>query len=112
VPQQQLVGRLGRDPFYLYFVNEPSVAGFPLAINDERGQTTWHKVRVFGEVADQVQAGLQARRIKKGSLVQVTGLPVTREEDNGRGGTRKSVEFHASEVVRLTTPTVPHPQGR
>jgi hypothetical protein len=111
-PEQQLVGRLGRDPFYLESGAEPSVAFFPLAIHDERGKTTWHRVRAVGEVADQVQEGFRVRQIKKGSLVQVTGQPVTVQEDNGKGGTRTNTVFHASSVVRMRTRTVPHPQGR
>src|SRR4051794_32097014 len=42
----QLQGRLGRDPWFSTTDDQP-IAGFPLAVNNERGQTTWHKVVVF-----------------------------------------------------------------
>src|SRR3954452_15465125 len=110
-PEQQLTGRLGRDPWYIPRDQGP-VAGFPLAVNDQQGKTTWHKVFVDGELAEQVRTGLQTGQIKKGRLVQLNGTPVTRNEDNGKGGTRTTTEFHARSVTRLRNSTVPHPQGR
>ena len=110
-PEQQLTGRLGRDPWYIPRDNGP-IGGFPLAVNDEQGKATWHKVVVAGELADQVKAGLQTGQIKKGRLVQLSGTHITRKEDNGKGGTRTTTEFHATSVVRLRNSTVPHPQGR
>jgi Single-strand binding protein family len=110
-PEQQLTGRLGRDPWYIPR-DEGPVAGFPLAVNDQQGKTTWHKVFVDGELAEQVRTGLQTGQIKKGRLVQLNGIPVSRSEDNGKGGTRTTTEFHATSVTRLRNSTVPHPQGR
>jgi hypothetical protein len=110
-PQQQLTGRLGNDPWYIPR-DEGPVAGFPLAVHDEQDKTTWHKVVVFGETAEQMNAGRQTGQFKKGRLVQLSGTPVTRQEDNGKGGTRTVKEFHATSVVRLKDTTVPHPQGR
>jgi Single-strand binding protein family len=110
-PEQQLTGRLGRDPWYIPR-DEGPVAGFPLAVNDQQGNTTWHKVFVDGELAEQVRTGLQTGQIKRGRLVQLSGTPVTRQEDNGKGGTRTTTEFHATSVTRLRNSTVPHPQGR
>jgi hypothetical protein len=110
-PQQQLTGRLGNDPWYIPR-DEGPVAGFPLAVHDEQGKTTWHKVVVSGETAEQMNAGRQTGQFKKGRLVQLSGTPVTRQEDNGKGGTRTVKEFHATSVVRLKDTTVPHPQGR
>src|SRR4051812_18550240 len=110
-PEQQLTGRLGRDPWYIPR-DEGPVAGFPLAVNDQQGNTTWHKVFVDGELADQIRTGLQTGQFKKGRLVQLSGTPVTRKEDNGKGGTRTTTEFHATSVTRLKNSTVPHPQGR
>jgi hypothetical protein len=110
-PEQQLTGRLGRDPWYIPR-DDGSFAGFPLAVNDEQGKTTWHNVVVNGELADQVKAGLQTGQIKKGRLVQLSGTPIIRKEDNGKGGTRTRTEFQATNVTRLKNSTVPHPQGR
>jgi|tagenome__1003787_1003787.scaffolds.fasta_scaffold20853641_1 hypothetical protein len=109
--EQQLTGRLGRDPWYIPR-DEGPVAGFPLAVNDQQGNTTWHKVFVDGELAEQVRTGLQTGQIKKGRLVQLNGTPVTRQEDNGKGGTKTTTEFHATSVTRLRNSTVPHPHGR
>src|SRR4051812_5559901 len=53
VEQQVLQGRLGRDPWYSSNGEQP-LAGFPLAVNDEQGKTTWHKVIVIGESAEAV----------------------------------------------------------
>jgi len=110
-PEVQLTGRLGRDPWYIPR-DEGPVGGFPLAVNDGTGKTTWHKVVVSGELAEQVRSGLQSGQIKKGRLVQISGTQVTRQEDNGKGGTRTTTEFHATSVLRLRNSTVPHPQGR
>jgi hypothetical protein len=111
VEQQILLGRLGRDPWFIPREGDP-VAGFPFAVNDEQGRTTWHKVVVTGELAEQVAQGRDAGQFKKGRLVQLSGTPVTRKEDNGKGGTRTVTEFHATSAVRMKNTTVPHPQGR
>lgn len=111
VEQQVLQGRLGRDA---WFSNngEEARAGFPLAIHDEQGQTTWQKVVTFGETADEIEATRKAGKIRKGRLVQVQGLEVTREELSARGARRPVKEFHATQVTRMTSSTVPHPKGR
>ena len=55
-PVITLTGRLGQDPWYTRR-EEVLVAGFPLAVNQEEGQTTWHKVVAQGDAAEQVDAG-------------------------------------------------------
>jgi Single-strand binding protein family len=107
----QLQGHLGRDPWYSDRGEQPA-AGFPLAVHGDRGQTTWHRVLVFGEVAEQLNGEAKAEKIRKGRLVQVSGFEVTRPEATPQGGTRPVKEFHATSVMRMTTRTVPHPQGR
>src|SRR4051795_8015858 len=111
VEQEVLQGRLGRDPWFSGEGEEP-LAGFPLAIHDDRGQTVWHRVIVFGEAVNEVQAAAQKGQIRKGRLVQVQGTEVTREEVSPRGAKRPVKEFHATNVTRLTTGTVPHPKDR
>jgi Single-strand binding protein family len=98
--QLQLTGRLGRDPWF-NDQGEQATAGFPLAVNEEGGKTTWHRVLVFGEVADHVRTGLQKGQIKKGRMVQLGGTEVTRQEQTAKGGIRTTTEFHASSVTRL-----------
>src|SRR4051794_4806284 len=111
VEQQVLQGRLGRDPWFSGEGEEP-LAGFPLAIHDDRGQTNWHRVVVFGEAVSEVQAAAQKGQLRKGRLVQVQGTEVTREEVSPRGARRPVKEFHATNVTRMISGTVPHPKGR
>lgn len=99
-----LTGRLGRDPWFS-MQDETPTAGFPLAVN-EAGKTTWHRVLVFDEAAEQLR---DDRQIKKGRLVEVTGKEVVQEEPTTTGGVRKTRELHASTITRLK-PTKPEPR--
>jgi hypothetical protein len=104
----QLVGRLGRDPWFKTQGDAP-IGGFPLAVNDPNGgNTTWHKVVVFGDAAEGLQEASRRGQIRKGRLVDVTGQTVVRQEKTDRG-TRTSHEFHASAVIRVTAT---EPQSR
>jgi single-stranded DNA-binding protein len=98
-PVQRLSGRLGRDPWFNTGGEQP-MAGFPLAVNDDRGKTTWHRVVVFGQTADDLEAARSAGQIKKGRPVDVTGTEVTRKEETPGGRTRSVTEFHATAVNR------------
>ena len=100
VQQIQLQGRLGRDPWFSTSDEQP-VAGFPLAVNNERGDTTWHKVVVFDTVAEELHKAVTKKQIGKGKLVDVTGQTVIREEPKANGGVKKSAEFHATAVTRV-----------
>jgi hypothetical protein len=108
--EQQLSGRLGRDPWFSTRGEEPA-AGFPLAVNDEQGKTTWHRVVVAGELVDQLRTGLQKGQIKKGRLVELSGTEVVQSEPTAKGGTKTTKEFHATNVVPMKNPAKP-PQGR
>src|SRR3954465_15346960 len=59
IEQQVLQGRLGRDPWYSNEGEQP-IAGFPLATNDDRGQTTWYKVIGFRQTAEEPEAAHKA----------------------------------------------------
>jgi hypothetical protein len=100
VEQVQLQGRLGRDPWFSTS-GEQQVGGFPLAVNNDEGQTTWHKVVVFDDTARQLHEDHGKGTIRKGRLVDVTGQTVIREEPTARGGVKKSPEFHATAVARV-----------
>jgi hypothetical protein len=100
VQQVQLRGRLGRDPWFSTSGEQP-IGGFPLAVNNDEGQTTWHKVVVFDAAAQQLREGVDKRQIGKGKLVDVTGQTVVREEPKANGGVKKSPEFHATAVSRV-----------
>jgi hypothetical protein len=96
----QLVGRLGRDPWFR-LDGETPIGGFPLAINDPNGNaTTWHKVVVLGEAAERLQEASKTGQIRKGKLVDVTGRTVVRQERTDKGA-RTSREIHASAVARV-----------
>jgi hypothetical protein len=99
--QQQLSGRLGRDPWFSTRGEEPA-AGFPLAVNDEQGKTTWHRVVVLGELVEQVSTGLQKGQIKKGRLVELSGTEVVQTEATDKGGTRTTREFHATLLTPIS----------
>jgi len=100
-----LTGRLGRDPWFSMQDETPN-AGFPLAVNDQ-GKTTWHRVLIFDEAAEQLR---DDRQIKKGRLVEVTGKEVVQEEPTANGGVRKTRELHASTITRLkATKAEPRP---
>jgi single-stranded DNA-binding protein len=99
VQLQQLQGRLGRDPWFRTDGAQP-IGGFPLAVNNQQGETTWHKVVVFDAAAEQLQEAVSKRSIGKGKLVDVTGQTVIREESKANGGVTKSPEFHATAVAR------------
>jgi hypothetical protein len=96
--QLQLSGRLGRDPWF-GTRGEELAAGFPLGVNDDQGNTTWHRVVVVGELVDQVRAGMQSGLIKKGRPVELSGIQVVQSEQTARGGTRRTTEFHATTVI-------------
>jgi hypothetical protein len=100
VQQVQLQGRLGRDPWFSTSDEQP-VGGFPLAVNDQRGDTTWHKVVVFDTVAEQLREAVDKKQISKGKTVTVTGQAVVREEPKANGGVKKTPEFHAAAVARV-----------
>jgi hypothetical protein len=94
----ELTGRLGRDPWFRGG-DEPA-AGFPLAVNGEDGNTTWHKVVVFDAAAQKLSAQSRAGELRKGRLVAVAGEHVMREEQTDKG-VKKHKEFHATEVNRV-----------
>ena len=104
--QIQLRGRLGRDPWFSGGDESELIGGFPLAVNAEgRGGTTWHKVVTFGETAEELR---ENAKIRKGSLVDVTGQHVVREEQSEKlGRILKVREFHATNVTRVTATKAP-----
>jgi hypothetical protein len=99
--QQQLSGRLGRDPWFGTRAEEPAT-GFPLAVNEDGGKTTWHRVVLLGELVDHVRTGVQRGHIKKGRLVELTGIPVVQTETTAKGGSRTTSEFHATALTLVT----------
>ena len=62
-------------------------------MNDAQGSTTWHRVVVFGQTAEELEAARTAGQIKKGRPVEVTGAQVTRKEETTTGRSRSVTEF-------------------
>jgi hypothetical protein len=58
---------------------------------------------VFGDTADALREAHAKGQIRKGRLVSVTGSEVQRVEQTAGGKPRKSREFHAQTVTRVTT---------
>jgi Single-strand binding protein family len=101
VPEVSLRGRLGRDPWFDASI-PPTVGKFPLAVNPEDGgKATWHDVVVFDDIAEILQQAHRTGAIRKGRLVDVTGLPVAIERKREDGRARKVHEFHAIAVTRV-----------
>ncbi len=83
-----LVGFLGQDPDIRYLPNGTAVAGLSLATseswrdkqtNEEKERTEWHRVVIFGKLAE-----IAGEYLRKGSQVYIEGQLQTRKwQDNG-----------------------------
>jgi single-strand DNA-binding protein len=97
-----LVGRLGRDPETRYTSSGQAVCNFTMATDEsfksragERQQRTeWHRIVVFGKLAD-----ICAEHLGKGRQVYVEGRLTTREYEAKNGsGKRYRTEIVARQV--------------
>jgi len=99
-----LVGRLGQNPEVRYTPSGAAVANFSLATNeswtDKNGQkqerTEWHRVVVWGKLAELCQQYLQ-----KGRQCYVEGRLQTREYNDKDGVKKYSTEVQAQTVQFL-----------
>jgi single-strand DNA-binding protein len=100
-----LIGRLGGDPDVRYMPNGNAVANFTLATNDgykdrQSGQfveqTEWHRIAVFGRLAEIV-----AQYLKKGGLVYIEGRIRTRKWQDQNGQDRYTTEILVNELQLL-----------
>ena len=103
-----LVGRLGADPDVRYGQSGNAIVRFNLA-TDERvpggegnweERTEWHRVVVFGKLAENC-----GNYLAKGRLVYVEGRLQTRQWEDQQGQKRSTTEIVAREVVFLSSPT-------
>ncbi len=102
-----LAGNLGRDPELVHTPGGRAVMNLPLATHeawtDKEGQrkqqTEWHHVVVWGKRAERV-----AERLRKGSLVYVSGRLRTRTWKDRDNRERTTTEIQADQVVFLGTP--------
>jgi single-strand DNA-binding protein len=91
-----LIGNLGRDPEVRTTQNGTKVANLSLATSDSwkdkntgerREKTEWHRVVIFGNLAD-----IAERYLKKGSKVYVSGSLQTRKWQDQSGQDKYTTE--------------------
>lgn len=94
-----LIGNLGGDPQLNQTQKGLAVANFNIATNERRGEkdfTEWHRVVVWGKLAETCNEYLA-----KGRQVHVEGRLRTRNYKDKEGVTRYITEIHASQVTFL-----------
>lgn len=99
-----LVGRLGQDPEIRSTASGASVANFSVATNeswvDKSGQrqerTEWHRVVVWGKLAD-----LCGQYLSKGREAYIEGRLQTRQWQDQQGQNRYTTEIQAQTVQFL-----------
>ncbi len=104
VNKVMLIGRLGQDPEVRYTTSGGAVANFSLATSenwtDKNGQkqerTEWHKVVVWGKVAE-----LCGQYLSKGRQAFIEGRLQTREWMDKEGQKRYTTEIVAQTVQFL-----------
>ncbi len=102
-----LIGNLGSDPEVRYTPSGAAVANFNVATNeswkDKSGQdqarTEWHKVVVWGKLAE-----ICGEYLAKGRTVYVEGRIQTREWNDKEGTKRYTTEIVANTVQFLGGP--------
>ncbi len=92
-----LVGRLGKDPEVRYIPNGGAVANLQVATSESwrdkqtgemREQTEWHRVVLFGKLAE-----VAGEYLRKGAQVYIEGQLRTRSWDDNNGVTRYITEI-------------------
>lgn len=100
-----ILGRLGRDPEVRSTGSGTAVANFSVATSEKwkdknsgqsQEKTTWHKVAVFGRLAEVV--GEYAR---KGDQIAIQGKLENRQWEDKDGNKRESVEILAQNITFL-----------
>jgi len=100
-----LIGNLGRDPEVRYAQSGTAVANFTLATNEswnnKDGQreerTEWHRVVVFGKLAE-----ICGQYLQKGKQVYIEGRLQTRSWEDRGGNKRYTTEIVAANMVMLS----------
>lgn len=96
-----LAGRVGSDPELRYSSNQTPVANFRFAASRRKkaadgtwgDETTWWTVTAFGNLAEDVKAG-----VAKGDLLVVSGRLEIREADGPDGSKRTYLDLTADEI--------------
>ena len=93
-----LVGKLGQDPEVRYAANGNAIANISIATSEawrdkatgeQKEKTEWHRVVIFGKLAE-----IAGEYLKKGSQVYIEGALQTRKWTDNQG-----VERYSTEVV-------------
>ena len=100
-----LIGNLGSDPEVRYTQGGAAVANFNIATNEKwtnkqgepQERTEWHKIVVWGRVAENC-----GKYLSKGRQVYVEGSIQTREWDDKDGNKRYTTEVNARTVQFLS----------
>ena len=100
-----LIGNLGKDPEVRYTPGGQAVANFNIATNEnwtdktgtKQERTEWHKIVVWGKVAE-----LCGEYLSKGRQVYIEGRLQTREWTNKEGAKQYTTEIVANQVVFLS----------
>ena len=100
-----IVGNLGQDPDTRYMPSGAAVTNFTVATNEawkdkqtgeQKERTEWHKVAMFGRLAE-----IAAEYLRKGSQVYVEGKLRTRKWQGQDGQDRYTTEIIADEMQML-----------
>jgi single-strand DNA-binding protein len=100
-----IVGTLGQDPEIRYTANGGAVANISVATNESwrdkatgeaQERTEWHRIVMFGKLAEIVQ-----QYLKKGSQAYFEGRIQTRKWQDNEGKDRYSTEIVANEMQML-----------
>lgn len=97
-----LVGALGKDPEVRYLPNGGAVANMTLATSEswrdkqtgeQKEQTEWHRVVVFGKLAE-----VAGEYLRKGSQVYIEGQLRTRKWTDQSGQERYTTEINVPQI--------------
>ena len=99
-----IIGRLARDPEIRYTQNGSAIANMTVATDEsftgsdgnKVERTEWHRVTVFGKMAENC-----GNYLGKGSLVHVEGSLATRKWQDQNGQDRYTTEIKAQRVQFL-----------
>jgi len=100
-----LIGHLGGDVELRYTQNQTAVANFNIAttkIYKEKKETTWHKIIVWGKLAENC-----SKYLSKGKSVLIEGEISHRQWTDKDGVKRTSMEITANNAQFLS----PRPEG-
>lgn len=103
--QIQIIGHLGKDPEVRYLPSGEAVANFSIATTEkwkdkatgeQREETEWHRVSMFGRLAE-----IAGEYLKKGTLVFVQGKLKTRKYTDKDGNERSATEVRGETLKML-----------